>query len=47
MDVGGMHLHPLNYALGLADAAERQGVEIYEKFQSFELFKGLDITSHH
>ena len=31
IDMGGMHLHPLNYALGLADAAEKLGVTIYEQ----------------
>jgi gamma-glutamylputrescine oxidase len=31
LDMGGMHLHPLNYALGLADAAEKLGVTIYEQ----------------
>ena len=28
--MGGMHLHPLNYALGLAKAAEESGVKIFE-----------------
>ena len=40
MDMGGMHLHPLNYALGLADAAERQGVEIYENSRVLNYSKG-------
>lgn len=31
LDMGGMHLHPLNYALGLADAAEKLGATIYEQ----------------
>ena len=30
LDMGGAHLHPLNYALGLAQAAEDSGVKIYE-----------------
>ena len=30
IDQGAGHLHPLNYALGLADAASRVGVRIYE-----------------
>ena len=30
LDRGGGHLHPLNYALGLAEACERAGVTIYE-----------------
>jgi gamma-glutamylputrescine oxidase len=29
-DAGGMHLHPLNYALGLAAAAEKAGATLYE-----------------
>jgi gamma-glutamylputrescine oxidase len=31
LDAGGMHLHPLNYALGLARACRRAGVRLYEK----------------
>ena len=31
LDHGGGHLHPLNYALGLAEACERAGVTIYEE----------------
>jgi len=31
IDRGAMHLHPLNYALGLADAARRAGVRIFER----------------
>ncbi|KAB7615469.1 FAD-binding oxidoreductase [Amylibacter sp. SFDW26] len=30
LDMGGAHLHPLNYALGLAKAAASAGVQIYE-----------------
>jgi gamma-glutamylputrescine oxidase len=30
MDEGALHLHPLNFALGLADAADKAGVKIYE-----------------
>lgn len=30
LDAMGGHLHPLNYALGLADAARRRGVQLYE-----------------
>lgn len=30
IDMGAAHIHPLNYALGLANAAEKEGVEIYE-----------------
>jgi gamma-glutamylputrescine oxidase len=31
LDEGGGHVHPLNYALGLGDAARRTGVRIYEQ----------------
>ena len=30
LDEGGGHFHPLNYTLGLADAARKAGVKIYE-----------------
>ena len=30
LDEGGGHLHPLNYALGLAEAARNAGVQLYE-----------------
>jgi gamma-glutamylputrescine oxidase len=30
LDAGAMHLHPLNYALGLAAACEEAGVRLYE-----------------
>jgi gamma-glutamylputrescine oxidase len=30
LDAGGGHLHPLNYALGLADAARAVGVQLFE-----------------
>lgn len=30
LDKGSMHLHPLNYALGLAEAAKNAGVKIFE-----------------
>jgi gamma-glutamylputrescine oxidase len=31
LNLGAAHLHPLNYALGLAQAAQQAGVEIYEQ----------------
>jgi len=31
LDSYGGHLHPLNYALGLADAARKEGVRLYER----------------
>ena len=33
LDMGAGHLHPLNFALGLANAADKAGVSIYEKSQ--------------
>lgn len=33
LDAGGGHLHPLNYALGLADAARAAGVRVFENAQ--------------
>ena len=47
--MGGMHLHPLNYALGLADAAERQGVKIYENSRVLDYSKDAtsDVTTDH
>jgi gamma-glutamylputrescine oxidase len=34
LDSQGGHLHPLNYALGLADAARRRGVRVFENSQA-------------
>lgn len=34
-----LHFHPLNYALGLAEAAEKMGVEIYENTPAIGLKK--------
>lgn len=34
-----LHFHPLNYALGLASAAEEKGVEIYESTPAIALHK--------
>ena len=44
VDPGGSHLHPLNYALGLATAAENAGAEIYESSEVIEVAEGADIT---
>lgn len=38
----GIHLHPLNYALGLADAAVRAGVSIYENSRVTAYKTGTD-----
>lgn len=40
IDWGAAHLHPLAYALGLARAAKKAGVEIYEKSRVEELTHG-------
>jgi gamma-glutamylputrescine oxidase len=43
LDEAGGHLHPLNYALGLADAARAAGVELYEnaRVASLDTAKGV------
>ncbi|KAK3606896.1 hypothetical protein CHS0354_018491 [Potamilus streckersoni] len=47
--IGGMyspdsaHLHPLNYTLGLAAAAEKTGAEIYENTEAISVSKGKPI----
>ncbi|SIS46393.1 NAD(P)/FAD-dependent oxidoreductase [Neptunomonas antarctica] len=40
----GAHLHPLNYALGLADAAVRAGVIIHENSRVTDYHGGADAT---
>ncbi|RED49963.1 NAD(P)/FAD-dependent oxidoreductase [Aestuariispira insulae] len=37
IDMGAAHLHPLNYALGLAGAAEQAGAELFEDSQVLSL----------
>ena len=41
------HLHPLNYALGLADAAQKAGVKIYEnsRVTSYTSGKGAQVNT--
>lgn len=39
-DAGGGHLHPLNYTLGLAGAAQRAGAQIYESSLVMEIANG-------
>jgi gamma-glutamylputrescine oxidase len=43
LDEGGGHLHPLNYALGLADAARAAGVQLHEhaRVTSLETTQGV------
>lgn len=40
LDFGSGHLHPLNFALGLADAAEREGVTLHEASRVTEIREG-------
>ncbi|USG60119.1 FAD-binding oxidoreductase [Sneathiella marina] len=40
LDYQGGHLHPLNYALGLARAAAAAGVQIFEHSKALELVEG-------
>ncbi len=37
LDMGGAHLHPLNFALGLARAAARAGVRIHERTEAHHI----------
>ena len=41
-----LHLHPLNYALGLAEAASRAGVQIFEKSRVTDFSSGADTWVH-
>lgn len=40
LDSGGGHLHPLNYALGLADAAASAGAELFEQTRVLKIEQG-------
>ncbi len=40
LDMGSGHLHPLNYALGLANAAQRAGVRIFENSKVTSITEG-------
>lgn len=44
IDPGGSHLHPLNYALGLARAAEAAGATIHETSEVIAMTEGAEIT---
>ncbi|SFE46391.1 gamma-glutamylputrescine oxidase [Sulfitobacter brevis] len=46
LDMGAAHLHPLNYALGLARAAAAAGVRIYESSAAHDIEEGLKTTVH-
>ncbi|HJL81390.1 MAG TPA: FAD-binding oxidoreductase [Gammaproteobacteria bacterium] len=39
LDLGGMHLHPLNFMLGLAKAATKAGVQIFEQSRVIQYTK--------
>ncbi|MFS8180219.1 NAD(P)/FAD-dependent oxidoreductase [Pseudovibrio denitrificans] len=40
LDMGAAHLHPLNFALGLAEACQNAGVQIFENSEVLEIQKG-------
>ena len=44
IDWGAGHLHPLNYALGLAAAAQRAGVRIFERSEVTRTTRGPKVT---
>ncbi len=44
MDWGAGHLHPLNYALGLAHAAQGLGVRIFERSRVVSVSEGTEVT---
>ncbi|NWH09628.1 MAG: FAD-binding oxidoreductase [Alphaproteobacteria bacterium] len=43
LDAGGGHLHPLNYALGLAEAANGQGAHLHEDSKAIAIERGAQI----
>ena len=43
-DTNAGHLHPLNYTLGLASAAERLGVRIFERTRAFDFAGTSELT---
>jgi len=44
LDMGAAHLHPLNYALGLARACEKAGVTFYENTHVHHIEDGTKVT---
>lgn len=44
LDEGGGHLHPLNYALGLAEAAQAAGVRIFEQSPALAVNSDADVV---
>ncbi|WP_371344862.1 NAD(P)/FAD-dependent oxidoreductase [Ancylobacter sp. IITR112] len=43
IDHGGGHLHPLNFALGLAEAARRAGARLYEQSRALRIEEGAKV----
>lgn len=46
LDTGGGHLHPLNYALGLAEAARAAGVTLHEHARAMRLEAENGVVAH-
>lgn len=49
LDMGAAHIHPLNFALGLAQAAKKAGVQIYERSEVTKITEGdqaMIVTAH-
>jgi len=46
LDEGGGHLHPLNYTLGLAEAARAAGVRLYEQSQVTKIDTAKGVIAH-
>ncbi|MEZ5994406.1 MAG: FAD-binding oxidoreductase [Hyphomonadaceae bacterium] len=44
LDEGGGHLHPLNYALGLGEAARAAGTQLFEHSRALSIEAGRDIV---
>ncbi|SER06532.1 NAD(P)/FAD-dependent oxidoreductase [Thalassovita taeanensis] len=44
LDMGAAHLHPLNFALGLAQAAQKAGVRIFENTHAHDISTGTQTT---
>jgi gamma-glutamylputrescine oxidase len=44
LDMGAAHLHPLNFALGLAEAAAKAGVRIHERAAVHHIEEGHKVT---
>ncbi len=44
LDLGARHLHPLNYALGLAQAAHQLGAQLYEGSRVLSYTEGQDVV---